>query len=162
MAVLSPTATRLPANDSRASPSFCVLSGERLDDSLSSTRPVPGWSAGNCAADLTCDGNAVTANISGDCSCICGSVDVSDGDDWAWSTVSSGESDPVASPSSNFLRTLTVSSLNKRDSWSRYPGHFLPARTHCEHSGSCLLHLIRRVRQFLQLKDALPQKTMLR
>lgn len=36
--------------------------------------------------------------------------------------------------------TLTFSSRNMSDSWSRYPGHCFPARTHCEHSGRTLSH----------------------
>lgn len=43
-----------------------------------------------------------------------------------------------------FCITLLDSSRNIKDSWSRYPGHFLPIRIHCEHSGFTLSHLIRR------------------
>lgn len=36
--------------------------------------------------------------------------------------------------------TLTVSSRNIKDSWSRYPGQALDSRTHCVHSGCLLSH----------------------
>lgn len=39
-----------------------------------------------------------------------------------------------------FCITLLLSSRNMRDSWSRYPGHLLPTRMHCEHSGFTLSH----------------------
>src|ERR1700680_2396923 len=34
-----------------------------------------------------------------------------------------------------FLMTFALSSRNKRDSWSRYPGQILPALKHCIHAG---------------------------
>lgn len=36
--------------------------------------------------------------------------------------------------------TLTVSSRNISESWSRYPGHALESRAHCVHSGCLLSH----------------------
>lgn len=39
-----------------------------------------------------------------------------------------------------FLTTLSLSSLNRRDSSSRYPGHSFAALRHCEHAGSSWSH----------------------
>ena len=39
-----------------------------------------------------------------------------------------------------FWITLVLSSRNISDSWSLYPGHFLPTRMHWEHSGRTLSH----------------------
>lgn len=66
-----------------------------------------------------------------------------------WRGVTSDDAeadDDDASPSSapqdarTLFSTLTVSSRNISESWSRYPGHPLDTRMHCVHSGWRLSH----------------------